>query len=235
MAETLSCFNCVAKSMTCFKSLDPGSLKFLNDQKTTFNYKGGQTIFREGGKPTGFYCLKSGKVKIFKIGVDGKEQIIRFVAPGDLFGVRALVGGVEYSAYSETLEESTICLIDKPTFVKLIDENLVFAHCIMKILSRLLEDAENKLTSLAQKPVRERLAETLVLMNNLFRSDTSSSQNRTYISLSRSDLANIVGTATETVIRLLSEFKDESYIEINGRNISLLDIDGLKRIGKVMN
>jgi CRP-like cAMP-binding protein len=105
----------------------------------------------------------------------------------------------------------------------------------MVLLSSLLEEAENKMTTLAQKPVRERLAESLLILNNLFRSEGKCkilNENST-ISLSREDLANIVGTATETVIRLLSEFKEEKLVSISGRSITLLDVDGLKRAGKV--
>ncbi len=231
--DNITCKNCIVKSLTCFNALDEESLKYLDEYKTTFNYKKAQTIFYEGGKPLGIYCLKSGKIKIYKMGIDGKEQIVRFVTPGGLLGIRALVGGREYSAYARTIEDSTICLINKATFIKLIDENIEFSHCLMKLLSFLLEDAENKLTSLAQKPVRERLAETLLIMNNLFHSDPSSQAGYT-INLTRNDLSNIVGTATETVIRLLSEFKDEDLISINGRSITLLDLDGLKKIGKVI-
>lgn len=233
MNESPSCVSCAMKSQTCFRDLDEDSLTYLDDHKTAFFYKKGQIIFREGSRPHGIYCLNSGKIKIFKIGIDGREQIVRFVTPGGLLGIRALVGGNEYSAYAETLEDSKLCLINKMTFIKLIDENQGFAHCIMKVLCHLLGDAENKITSLALKPVRERLAETLLVMNNLFHSDPLS-ENGSKINLSRNDLANIIGTATETVIRLLSEFKDEDLISINGRSVTLLDIEGLKRTGKVV-
>jgi len=232
MTDNIHCTDCDVKSLTCFRSLDSESIKYLDEHKSTFFYKKGQTIFYEGGIPPGIYCLKSGKIKIYKLGIDGKEQIVRFATSGGLLGIRALVGGRQYSAYAETIEDSVICLVNKTTFIKLIDENSEFSHCLMKILSRLLEDAENKMTSLAQKPVRERLAETLIIMNNLFHSYPASPNGST-ISLSRNDLANIVGTATETVIRLLSEFKDEELIAINGRSITLLDIDDLKKTGKV--
>ncbi len=232
MIDNIDCTDCDVKSLTCFNTLEAKWVKYLDEHKSTFIYKKGQTIFYEGGKPPGIFCLKSGKIKIYKMGIDGKEQIVRFITPGDLLGIRALVGGREYSAYAETIEDSTICLVNRLTFVKLIEENPEFSHCVMKLLSRLLEEAENKMTSLAQKPVRERLAETLISMSNLFQSDPVS-QNGSTISLPRNDLANIVGTATETVIRLLSEFKEDELISINGRNITLLNVEGLKRTGKI--
>lgn len=232
MKEKANCFDCIVKSLTCFNELNPESISFLNNHKIISHYKKGQTVFHEGTWPQGIFCLKAGKIKIYRIGTDGKEQIVRFVTPGDLLGIRALIAGMEYSASAETIEASVICNINRPIFIKLIDENPGFSHCLMKILSKLLEDAERKMTSLAQKPVRERLAETLVIMRSLFQTDPGN-ENNSKISLSRNDLANIVGTATETVIRLLSEFKDENLISINGRSITLIDIDGLKKAGKV--
>jgi len=106
----------------------------------------------------------------------------------------------------------------------------------MVLLSTLLEEAENKMTTLAQKPVRERLAESLLILNNLFKSEGKCKvlNDHATISLSREDLANIVGTATETVIRLLSDFKDDGLVSISGRSITLVDIDGLKKAGKII-
>jgi CRP-like cAMP-binding protein len=107
---------------------------------------------------------------------------------------------------------------------------------MITLLSILLEEAENKMTSMAQKPVRDRLAESLLLLNNIFHTESGScllNEDAT-ISLTREDLANIVGTATESVIRLLSEFREKGFIAINGRDITILDIEGLKKVGKVI-
>jgi len=147
-----------------------------------------------------------------------------------LLGIRALMGGRKYSASATTLEESVVCYIDQKTFFKLSTKYPDISHCVMTLICTLLEEAEAKMTSLAQKPVRERLAEGLLIIDELFnkpggcRSDDEHS-----ISLTREDLANIVGTATETVIRLLSDFKEEKLIDIEGRKVILLDREGLKK------
>ena len=181
--------------------------------------------------PTGIYCLHSGKIKISKRGNDGKEQIVRFVLEGGLLGIRSLMGGRKYSASATTLEESVVCYIDQKTFFKLTTKYPHISQCVMTLICALLEEAEAKMTSLAQKPVRERLAEGLLILDELFNGEggCKADEEKHALSLSREDLANLIGTATETVIRLLSDFKDEKFIEIEGRKVILLDKEGLKK------
>jgi CRP-like cAMP-binding protein len=207
-----------------------GDMDELVSKKISTVYKKGQTIFYEGMMPTGIYCLHKGKIKIAKTGIDGKEQITRFVCEGGLLGIRALMGGRKYSASATTLEESIVCYIDQKTFFKLTTKYPDISHCVMTLICSLLEEAESKMTSLAQKPVRERLAEGLLILDELFNKPGGCrSEDDHSILLTREDLANIVGTATETVIRLLSDFKDEKLIETDGRKIILIDKEGLKK------
>ena len=157
---------------------------------------------------------------------------------GDLLGIRALLGGRVYYASATTLEDCVVCYINKMTFFRMKLKHPEISSYLMTLLSRLLEEAEIKITSLAQKPVRERVAESLLLLHNVFKNNyiTNDGDDRDkLISLSREDLANIVGTATETLIRTLSEFKEEKLVEIKGRKIQLLDIDRLKKAGKIFN
>jgi CRP-like cAMP-binding protein len=186
--------------------------------------------------PTGVFCVNKGKVKISKIGFDGKEQIVRFVMDGGLLGIRALLGDRPYTATATTLEDSVVCFINKETFMQILARYPEIKQCMIRLLSRLLEEAENKITSLAQKPVRERLAEALLTLQQIFLTDNSTCDipsDNGNINLSREDLANMVGTATETVIRLLSEFKEEGLIAVEGRSISILNAEGLQKIGKI--
>lgn len=222
------CDNCIVKSKSYFNKLEKNDLLDLSINKKCKFYKKGQTIFYEGDRPLGIYCLNYGKVKIFKIGMDGKEQIVRFVFPGDLLGFRSLIGEEIYSASATTLENSFACFISKHVFFQLIKKYPYISHNLMTSLCHLLEEAENKMTSLAQKTVKKRLAESLLLLNKNFNSNTNNGIDYTIL-LSRRDLANIVGTATETVIRLLSEFNDEKLISIKGRKITLLNIDKLMK------
>ena len=231
MLQDLDCGKCIVRSSTCFSDLMPDDIGELVDKKISTVYKKGQTIFYEGMMPTGIYCLHSGKIKISKRGNDGKEQIVRFVLEGGLLGIRSLMGGRKYSASATTLEESVVCYIDQKTFFKLTTKYPHISQCVMTLICALLEEAEAKMTSLAQKPVRERLAEGLLILDELFNGEggCKADEQEHALSLSREDLANLVGTATETVIRLLSDFKDEKFIEIEGRKVILLDKEGLKK------
>ena len=229
------CTKCEARKYSCFYMLQNGYLDFLNLNKVSTSYKKGQTIFYAGRTPTGIYCLLNGKIKLSKLGYDGKEQIVRFVLPGQLLGIRALIAGRSYSAFATTLEDSTVCFIDRESFFKITNKYPEITGCLLSTLSQLLQEAEDKMTSMAQKPVRERLAENLLFLNNMYKPvDLKNSvENNACIILPREDLANIVGTATETVIRLLSDFKTEKLISIEGRKIILEDIEGLQKIAKV--
>ncbi|MBC8320773.1 MAG: Crp/Fnr family transcriptional regulator [Bacteroidetes bacterium] len=231
MFKNLECTTCLIRPQTCFNNISETDLKTLNQSKLTTLYKKGQVVFHEGRVPTGIYCLQSGKIKVSKIGIDGKEQIVRFAVPGSLLGIRALVSGREYRASASTLEDSIVCFIDKKTFFGIITTYPEISQCILLSLSDLLEEAEKRMTSMAQKPVRERVAETLLLLNKIYKTENCPVERAT-ISISREDLANIVGTATETVIRILSLFKEENLISIVGRKIVLTNIDALKQVAR---
>lgn len=224
------CDQCQTRTFTCFKGLPPEDLELLSANKYSKIYKKGQLIYHEGQKPIGIFCMNEGKIKIYRLGLDGKEHIVRFAVPGDMFGLRSLISGLVYSTSSTAIEDSVICLIPKQVFFRIILKYPEISHCIMVMLSQMVEEAESKLLSIAQKPVRERVAETLIALHNMFNKDQLDNS----INLSRYDLANIVGTATETVIRLLAEFKDNNLIYINGRKICIQDFEGLKKIAKII-
>ncbi len=202
----------------------------LDNRKTCYFYRKGQIIYYEGKGALGLYCINDGKIKVFKIGTEGKEQIIRMVQPGDVLGLRSIISGKPYSSSATALDDSVCCFIGKRRFFKLIIKYPQLSQRIMVILSHLLEGADNKITSLAQKSVRERLAESLLALDQVFQSEKNTDGN--IISLSREDLANLVGTATETVIRLLSDFKHDKLIEIQGRKIRIINKPALFKIGK---
>jgi len=234
MEHFFTCLSCEIFNYSCFNSIKDEDVKLLAKSKVETLYKKGQNIFYTDRKPTGIYCLNSGSIKIFKVGENGKEQIVRFVTPGSLLGIRAFMGGRKYAATATAMEDSFVCFIEKKTFFRLILKYPNISQCLMTILSQLLEEAEDKLTSIAQKPVRERLAETLILLEKIFVSPASLENNTSLISISREDLANIVGTATETVIRKLKSFKEENLIELSGRKIKLIDKPGILKASRSM-
>lgn len=225
-----SCKECASRLNSCFSILEEEDVGLLDSSKEATIYPKGQVIFHSGRTPTGVYCLMDGKVKMSKTGSDGKDQIVRFVLPGRLLGIRAFLGECAYTATATSLEESAICYIPKEVFRKFQYKYPTITSCMITTLSQLLCEAEDKMTSIAQKNVRERLAETLLELRQVFSYGDKLKEDTHPISLTREDLANIVGTATETVIRLISEFKEAKLIEVEGRKIFLKDISGLKNI-----
>lgn len=184
----------------------------------------------EGSRPNGVYCLHHGKTKVYRLGSEGKEQIIRFAKDGDLIGYRSLLSGENLSASISALEDTHACFIPKTALFKLIEKNPRFSLNMMKMTCHELGEAGKLITNLAQKTVRERLAEVLLIIDKTFGQDEEGNLD---VSLTREEIANMVGTATESVIRLLSEFKDDGLISIKGRKIMLNDRNALVKIGNV--
>lgn len=202
-------------------------LEFITEAKSCYTYKKGQTIFFEDSRPLGLFCLNKGKVKIFKTGIDGKEQIIHFGQPGDFVGYRALIADEKYSVSATAIEETTACFIPRDAFIEMLDNNPKLSRSLLKSLCHEVGIANERIQSMAQKNVRERLADTLLLLHNTFDDD---SETLIDITLPREDIANIVGTATETLIRLLSEFKNDGLVKFEGKKIRLLDIAKLEKL-----
>jgi CRP/FNR family transcriptional regulator, polysaccharide utilization system transcription regulator len=222
-----SCEECHATDHMIFKDLTPEQLDNVNYDKGCSFYKRGNIIFQEGHRINGFYCVHSGIVKMYKTGIDGKEQIIRFAKKGDIIGYRSVLSNELACTTSRVIEDATLCYIQGDTLITLIKENPAFAMQLMQLTCKELGEANNYITDIAQKTVRERLAEILLLLKDTFDLDENQVLQ---ISLTREELANMVGTATESVIRLLSEFKQDKLIELQGRKIKILNLPGLKKI-----
>lgn len=233
--EIPTCTDCASRSNSCFSVLDEDDVVKLNEQKEPVKYPKNQIIFHSGRKPTGVYCLMEGKVKMSKMGPDGKDQIVRFVLPGKLLGIRAFLGDCAYTATATSIEDSIICYIPGDLFMYLQEKYPSITSCMITTLSQLLCEAEDKMTSIAQRNVRERLAETLLDLQTVFAYGEKTNEDPHPIALTRGDLANIVGTATETVIRLLSDFKENDLIDIQGRKIIIKNTPALKTLAKGFN
>jgi CRP-like cAMP-binding protein len=229
--QTLSCDDgCLNRSNSIFRHLDSEELGLINDSKTVEQFKRGSVMYRESSRINGCYCIERGIIKVYKTGIDGKEQIIRFAQAGDIIGFRSVLSNELACTSAEVLDDAITCYIPSETLVYLVKNNGNFSIDLMQLTCKELGEANAYITDIAQKTVRERLAEILIHLRNEFGLDDN---NILQISLTREELANIVGTATESVIRLLSEFKQDCLIELNGRKIRILDESGLIRIGNV--
>jgi CRP/FNR family transcriptional regulator, polysaccharide utilization system transcription regulator len=197
-------------------------LKKLPNERKVKSYKRRDIIFEEGDYPRYLYFVKSGKVKIFKTNEDGKEYIIDIHKTGDFFGYLDLIKHDKYTESAAAMEETEISLIPKEDFVKLLNANRDVASQLIKMLADNVSEKEDQLLNLAYNSVRRRVADAILLL--------SQKQEDGSISILRDDLARIVGTAKESVIRMLTEFKEDGYIKVVDGAIYIIDAEGLKNM-----
>lgn len=197
---------------------------FINGRRINY-YSKKENIYMEGSFPTGLYYISKGKVKIYKIHDYGKEFITNLLAEGEFFGYTSLLEGGEYTESAQTLEDCEITFIPKDDFFNLVYNNREIARKFLQILTHNLIEQQESLLELAYSSVRKRVAEALLLLEKRFHSE---GQPTFSIAISREDLANIAGTATESLIRTLSEFKEDKMIEIKDGKIIILDDKKLK-------
>lgn len=203
------------------------SLNKLSEKQDVRFYKKKDDIYKEGNYPKGIYFVSKGKVKTFQTNETGKELITALIKEGEFFGYLSLLKAEKYTGSATALEDSEIHMILKDDFFSLLYKNAEVSRKFIEMLSNSLHENELQLIKLAYHSVRKRVAEALVKLSDKYKK----SEEKTFsINISREDLANLVGTATETVIRTLSDFKEENYIKITGGAITILNYDKLAAI-----
>lgn len=192
-------------------------------------YKKNQVLFKEGFFPSGIFYITKGKVKKYKMDTEGKEQIIYLANTGQLLGYHSILAEERYPDSAAAIEESTIAFIPKEDFLKAIECSPVLNNRLLKTLSHEFAVLANSLTVFAQKTVRERLALQLIVVREKYKINYVEGM-PIEISISREDLANLVGTARENVVRVLTEFKEDGILETKGRKIIIKDVNKLIKI-----
>lgn len=222
---TPQCASCETREQSVFCDLLPHDLDSMSSMKASRTLTRGDTLFFDGDMPEGIYCVSRGTLKIFKSGRDGREQIVRLARPGDIVGYRALLSGGGHNNSAAALDDVQVCYIPRAVFFSLVQNSPQTASRVLSLLSAELRRAEDRMIDIAQRPVRERIAETLLLLKQ---SGGVDADGRTLsIRITRAEIGSIVGAATESVIRLLADFKREGLVEFMGRRIAILDHRGL--------
>ena len=204
--------------------------KYIEAKKTIFFNKG-EALFEEGSNVDGIYFIENGTAKLYKLGFNRKEQILRFIKEGDIIGYRALLIDEAYQATAEAMSDLQAIFIPSDVFLHLLEVDSQLSYTMLQKISFELGESSNTVTFLAQKTVRERLAEVLLLLEQKLGTDP---EGFIKISLTREEIANLIGTATESAIRLISEFKQDDYIAVEGRNIKILNHEKLKKLAHVV-
>ncbi len=227
----MTCEECIDNKMSVFSVLSPEEKDLLRKNNSSHLYKKGEIIFKEGDKPTGLLWIAEGKVKIFKEGVGGREQIVRMAKPVGFIGYRALFAEEHHSATAVAIEDSDICTIEKETIYKLLRSNAELCLSIIKAFATELGFSNNRTVTLTQKHIRGRLAESLIFLKDTYGFEDDNSTIKIY--LSREDIANLSNMTTSNAIRTLSTFASEDVIGIDGRKIRIQDLQKLERISEL--
>lgn len=189
-------------------------------------YKKAETVFKEGAYPGGIFYINSGKVKKFRVDEQGREQIIYVANRGELIGYHSILSEDFYPDSATTLEESVISFIPKQDFLHALEHSVVLTRRLLKTLSHEFAVLANSLSLFSQKSVRERLALQLIVIREKYKVNFEPGMS-VEINMSRDDLAGLVGTARENVVRVLSEFKKDGILETRGRKIIVCNITKL--------
>jgi len=221
------CEQCIVREFSSLKALNKEELLKMANCKTSYTIKKGEPIFEEGETVNGIYCVKDGVCKLSKLSANGKDQIVKLVKPGELLGQRSMISDEPANLSAVALEDMEVCFIPRTEVLQFFNNNNQFSMNIMKSICGDLKESDDHMVSMAQKTVKERLAETLLYLDDTFGKNVDGSL---HIQLSREELAGMIGTATESCIRLLSEFNKSGLIDLNGKKISIIDRSKLKRL-----
>lgn len=224
---SIDCNSCDSKELGVFCDLNQNELSEISMHKVTNHYKKGQTLFFQGNPAFGLYCISTGKIKVTKVAPDGKESIVRLAKDGDILGHRSLFTEEFYQATATALEDCTICFLDKKFILKAITDKPAISFNIIQKLSQDMGAAETKVASMYQKNVRERLAELLLMLKETFGERDENNSWKLEIKLTREEMASMIGVANETLIRFLSEFREDGFIQQKGKTIYIVDEESL--------
>ncbi|WP_297094601.1 Crp/Fnr family transcriptional regulator [uncultured Draconibacterium sp.] len=213
-----------------FRKLSEAELLDLEINSVYKTFKKRSVIYREGCRHAGLYIVLKGIVKIYKIGGNGKQQILKFAQQGDLIGYRSLLTHELACTSAKAYDDTLVCHVPYNTMLHLFQQNWDFTHGMMKFMCKELGESNTFITDIAQKTVRERTAEMLLILKDEFGLDN---YNALQIAVTREDLANMVGTVTESLIRVMSEFRNENLLDLTGRKIIFLDTKRLQAIANI--
>ncbi len=224
------CNHCINNANSIFFSLGQEEKMILSQKHKCLKFSKNQIIYREGEKPDGLICLSAGKVKIYKEGIGGREQIVRMAKPVGFIGYRALFAEENYMATSVALEDSTICIINRDVLFQVLSTNSELSLKIIRSFATELGFSNSRTVNLTQKHIRGRLAESLIFLKDTYGLETDNETIKVY--LSREDIANLSNMTTSNAIRTLSNFATENVIAIDGRKIRIRDLARLERISE---
>ncbi len=219
------CENCIIRQFNSLRAMSKEELKKVSDSKTTKIVKKGETIFEEGDKLDGVYCVRDGVSKLSKLSANGKDQIIKLASKGEVLGQRSVIAEEHTNLSATAINDMEVCFIPKDSIVHTLNANPNFTVEVLRHMAHDLREADDVIVNMSQKTVKQRVAEAFLYLKNNFGEDTDGFL---LLTLSREDIANVVGTATESCIRIISEFKRKGFIKTSGKKIGIANARALQ-------
>jgi len=232
-SEFTNCENCPSFKKSIFCNLSKEGSNEIESLKTVNRYKKGQNMFVQGAQNYGAYCIKSGKVKITKLGHEGKETIVQIASGGELLGHRNIFGNTYSSDTVTALEDIEVCFFTKQQMSDVISRKPEVAQELISKISNQISLGEDRITSLSQYNVRERLSDLLIFLKNSFGVKVGD-RFKLDLSLSREEMASMVGMAPETLVRFLSELKSEGLVSQEGKTLFLTEELRIRKFSGLM-
>ncbi|PCE65978.1 Crp/Fnr family transcriptional regulator [Sediminicola luteus] len=200
-------------------------LKKVSDSKEVKTIKKGEPLFEEGEKLNGVYCVRNGVSKLSKLSANGKDQIVKLASTGELLGQRSVIAEEFSNLSAHAVSDMEVCYVPKEHILNSLKQNPDFTVEILRHMAHDLKEADDVIVNMSQKNVKQRMAEAFLYLKDYFGEDA---EGYLVLTLSREDIANVVGTATESAIRIISEFKKKGWLRISGKRIGILEEKALR-------
>ena len=219
------CENCIIRQFNALRAMSREELKHVSDTKTTKIVKKGEPLFEEGDRLKGVYCVRNGVSKLSKLSSNGKDQIVKLATKGEVMGQRSVIAEECSNLSAVAVDDMEVCFIPREAIVSTLQKNPEFTLEVVRHLAHELREADDVIVHMSQNTVKQRIAVAFIYLKNNFGEDDDGFLRLT---LSREDIANVVGTATESCIRIISEFKKEGLLKSKGKKLGILNEQGLK-------
>ncbi|RKR14223.1 CRP-like cAMP-binding protein [Maribacter vaceletii] len=213
------CENCIVRKFNSLRAMNKEELKQVSDAKVTKKFKKGDALFEEGEKLNGVYCVRDGVSKLSKLSANGKDQIVKLATTGEVMGQRAVIVEEPTNLSAVAVNDMEVCFVPKEIIVDSMHKNPDFTLEVLRHMAHDLKEADDVIVNMSQKTVKQRVAEAFLYLKNNYGVDEEGFLNLT---LSREDIANVVGTATESCIRIISEFKKKGFLKTSGKRIGIV-------------
>lgn len=225
------CEQCMIREYSSLNALTKAELALISETKNAFTVNKGQVLFNEGDNLNGVFCIKEGICKLSKLSSGGKDSILKLAGQGELLGQRSMINDETSNLTATAIEDMLVCFIPRKEIMQHFSDNNQFSLMVTKDICNHLKDADLTIANHTHRSVKERLA--LLLLNLEQLAGVDSTTGALNIVLTREDMANMIGTATETCIRLISELRKEGLILASGRNITIINHQALKSIAEL--